>query len=280
MTLLFVGCDKGAWQMRGRQIGDALGARWTAKPRFDEWKKGDVVVLVKRAALAWTTQAQAARRRGVRIVWDVLDYWRQPADNGRTAGDLVADIRTVAAFIQVDRLIGATQAMATAIGGVYLPHHARISLAPAPLRRDGHLVVAYEGQARYLEAWGPALEQVCADRGLRFVINPPDLRDADLVVALRGGAWDGAICRQWKSGIKYINALVAGRPVLTQPSAAFDEIRPVGQTIDRLEQLPAAVDRLLELGPRAAAVKLARRRAGEFDIRTIADRYRTILATV
>ena len=35
--ILMVGCDKGAWQMRGRQLGGALGARVTSKPTQADW---------------------------------------------------------------------------------------------------------------------------------------------------------------------------------------------------------------------------------------------------
>lgn len=274
--LLLVGCDKGAWQIRGRQLGDALGARWSAKPKPADWARAEVIVLVKRAAAVWFEQARTAGRRGARLVWDVLDYWPQPAGNQRPLDYLAHEIGVLARELRVGRLVGATQAMASAIGGDYLPHHHRLGLVPGAVRERLE-VVAYEGSERYLGPWRPALEAACAERGLRFVINPDDLRDADLVVAFRGGKWDGPVCRRWKSGVKLVNALVAGRPVLTQPSAAVDEIKPVGQTLEALEDLGPAIDAWRDPVRRTAAVLMARRRAEEFDLLRIADRYRHIL---
>lgn len=274
--VLFIGAGKDSWDIRGRQMAAALAARATTAPSTDDVQWAEVIVLVKRAIDQWGALVAASGRP---VVWDVLDYWAQPADNTRAIADLTSQVTDLAHRCRVTRLIGATESMAQAIGGVYLPHHARPSITPTPPRAAVR-VVAYEGTPKYLGAWRPALEQACARRGWLFTVNPTHLANADMLVALRDGAWDGAVCRQWKSGVKYVNAYVAGRPVLTQPSAAFDEIQPVGDTIASPDQLDVALDVLSGSGVRDRAYRLARERGGDYALATIAARYRRLLQDI
>lgn len=236
--VLFVGAGKGSWQIRGKQLGKALGARVTHAPSPDDWAWADVVVLVKHAI---TKFGAAAKASGAVLIWDVLDWWAQPEDNGlemQAAVDRVHDLREQ---YDVDVLIGATQQMADDIGGVYLPHHARPGLQPREFR-DDIAVVAYEGQAKYLGSWHRVIARACQARGWAFVVNPPDLREADLIVAFRGEQWDGPICRAWKSGVKVVNALAAGRPMIGQDCAAMREIVPPSSTVADPSLLDAALD--------------------------------------
>lgn len=274
--VLFVGCDKGAWQIRGKQLGAVLGAHYTGKPQPQDWDWADVVVLVKRAPEVFYQQAKAW---GGPLIWDVLDFWRQPRDNDRTEADLLEEVRRIRHGLQIGLVIGATQAMATAIGGVYLAHHHRPSLRATQSLTRAELV-AYEGSPRYLGSWQSALEQACAQLGLNFALNPPDLGQVDLVVAFRGEMWDGPVCRQWKSGIKYVNAMAAGRPVVTQSCAAFDELAPVGVTIERQAELVEAMRAMLAPEVRYAAYEQSLQRAPEFSIETIAAQYRPLLERI
>lgn len=141
-------------------------------------------------------------------------------------------------------------------------------------------VVAYEGSSRYLGRWQPAVEQVCAELGLQFVINPRDIRAADLLVAFRDGEWDGWACRQWKSGIKYVNAIVAGRPIITQGCAAFAEIKPYGMTIGAPDELKSAIEYLGLHGCRKEAYDFGVKRVTDFRIENIAKRYLEIITSV
>jgi hypothetical protein len=272
--ILFVGGDKGAWQMRGKQIAEALGARYGTKHlQPDDWALADVVVLVKRAVEQHFEAAKRARRV---LVWDVLDFWRQPMANDRTEADLVREVTQTARALGVQLLIGATRQMAQAIGGVYLPHHHRLGLTPTPPRPTVQ-VVGYEGSPRYLGAWRRQLEAACAARGLTFVVNPDDLAQVDVLVAFRDREWDGWACRHWKSGIKYVNAIAAGRPILTQPCAAVREIAPCGLPVEDPTDLGPALDRVSALEVRQAAYADGCRRARDFSIQTIAGQYRELL---
>jgi hypothetical protein len=163
--------------------------------------------------------------------------------------------------------------MAEDIGGVYIPHHSRPGLKATPPREKAR-IVAYEGTRKYLGRWLDALEAACIERGLGLEINPASIANADVVVALRDGKWDGPLCRNWKSGVKYVNALVAGKPVVTQPCAALAEVDPVGVMVPDLDRIGWAIDSAISR--REEAYALARHRRQEFSIESIAAQYRAL----
>lgn len=273
-NVLFVGVGQGSWQVRGLQVAKALGARATTRPTDGDWSWAHVVVLVKRAIDEWGGQALRSRAR---VVWDVLDFWQQPEENGASEAELLRQIREREQGYCVDEVIGATRQMAAAIGGVYVPHHSRPGLAPAPPR--GHLdIVAYEGTSKYLGPWRGQLETACARLGLTFVVNPPDLRHADLIVSFRGGVWDGEICRRWKSGVKYVNALAAGRPTISLPHVAFGEIGGPGTQVFEPSALEDAIKAWMPLTARVEAHRRACELATAYSLPAVAEQYRSVIA--
>lgn len=277
MKVLIVGNGKGSWQMRGVQIGAAIGARVTSYPTRDDWAWADVAVLVKRAALTFAPLAHAA---GVPVVWDAIDFWRQPADHslGRVgAVDLLE--RTIRA-IRPALTIGATRAMADACGGAYLPHHSWDGLVPTPARERVQ-VVAYEGNPVYLELWTNRIAKACERRGWTFVLNPPDLRAADLIVSFRHGVWDGFLSREWKSGVKVVNAIAAARPFLGQDSAARRELNPPGSRVEQdFPDLDAAFDTWESFEARSAVVTICEGLAPQYRLEAVAADYQALLARV
>lgn len=276
MNVLIIGSGKGSFEMRGQQLGAALGARVTSAPSDDDLRWASVVVLIKKTAVQW---APLVHRFGKPLIWDALDCWQQPGQNGFTRDEALALMAQQHAFIQPTLTIAATQAMAADIGGVYLPHHHRLGLRPAPIR-EAVQVVAYEGCERYLGAWRLALEQICAVRGWQFVINPADLTQADLIVAFRDGPWDGWMCRQWKSGVKYVNALAAGRPILGHACAAAGEIPSVNMSLWSIDDLSAMLAFMAEYEMRLGAWRVGREHASAYDVEAIARQYRQIVAGV
>ncbi len=277
MNVLVVGMGAGSWQMRGVQLGQAMGARVTAAPTAADWAWADRVVLVKRAAMRWAAEA---RRLSVPVVWDALDFWAQPEDNNKPIEVLLDQVRATKDAAGVSMLIGATQSMARSIGGfsgVYVPHHCRLGLQPTPPRPVAK-VVGYDGQKKYLGAWLPALTRACEAVGLRFVLNPPDITACDVLVSFRDGKWDGPACRQWKSGVKYVNAITAGRPILTQTSAAYEELRPIGDIVESPDELAAALQYVSFREIREGAYEEGRRAAASFQVSAVAESYRDILS--
>lgn len=277
MNLLVVGTGKGSWTMRGQQLGAALGARVTSAPTSSDWTWADVAVLVKKAARGYFA---TARRAGVAIVWDALDFWQQPADNHLGEQASLALLRAWCEELQPALVVGATRRMAEAAGGLYLPHHSWAGLVPQPARERVE-VVAYEGNPQYLGRWHGELEEACAQRGWRFVVNPPDLREVDIFVGFRDGVWDGYMCREWKSGVKIVNAIAAGRPFIGQSSAALSEIAPPSTVVESPRvQLAAAFDEWEPYSARAAAVDVCRQLAPSYTLHAIAANYHATLRQV
>ena len=109
------------------------------------------------------------------------------------------------------------------------------------------------------------------------MVNPPDLRAVDVLVSFRDGKWDGWACRQWKSGVKYVNAIVAGRPILTQPTAASSELHPVGELVNHQADLVDALSAVTRDDVREAAYQQAVQRAVTFSVESVALRYQALL---
>ena len=238
MNVLIAGKGRGSWEMRGVQIGAALGARVRTDPTDQDVAWADVVILLKKYAVQYAPQVH---RAGKPIVWDALDFWSQPAQNRLDIPAAVVAFHQMKAAIKPAAVICATQKMADDCGGVYIPHHCRIGLTPTP-PRERIQVVAYDGSERYLGIWESAIRKECAQRGWSFVINPPDLSKVDILVAFRDGMWDGPICRAWKSGVKYVNALCAGRPIIGQPCSAWREVMMGTIAIDCIDDLAGVFD--------------------------------------
>ncbi len=274
MNVLMLGVGQGSFEVRGRQMGVALNARVSSAMTSLDW--ADVVVLIKRADPKW---ADEARRAGKPVVWDALDFWQQPDQNHLSPDAALSLLHEQIARYRPDLVIGATQAMASAANGVYLPHHARPGLVPAPVR-ESITTVAYEGTKKYLGRWAADAEFACTKRGWQFVINPPDLRDADLILACRDGNHDGWICRQWKSGVKIVNAIAAGRPVIGQPCAAWRELAPEGTLVDSPSELDAAFDQWTDRAERARVSRVSSMRWPTWALHNVAATYREVLHRV
>lgn len=267
-----VGIGAGSFQVRGKQLGWALGARVTSDPTPDDWQWADVIVLIKRAIYQFGVEAV---RSGKTILWDALDFWEQPEENQHALTDLCYRASKHALKIRAF-VMGATREMAEALGGSYLPHHSRPGVLQTPPRKAFN-VVAYEGTKKYLGRWHNALETTCARLGLEFRVNPESLAECDLLVAFRDGKWDGEVCRRWKSGVKYVNAIAAGRPILTQPHAAFSEIQPEGRLLNDPSELEAAIEAYRPYEVRKFAYEQLSHRSQEFALSSVAERYHGIL---
>jgi len=273
MNILMIGQGKGSFEVRGRQLGGALGARVVTVPSDDDVRWADVVVLIKRAGQAWATYVHGFKKP---IVWDALDFWEQPQQNGLSEQESKALLHAMIKRIRPSLVIGATEAMAREAHGIYLPHHSREGLTPAPAR-EVVSVVGYEGHKKWLGKWGHAVQAECKRRGWQFVINPPDLRACDILVAFRDGQWDGWMCRQWKSGVKYVNAMSAGRPIITTANCAEAEIAPDGYRVSTESGLVDAFDFLESKGRR---VEASEQSIGGLALPEVAATYRNILQGV
>lgn len=232
--------SSGSWQIRGIQLGDAIGA----KVQINAVSPGELTILVKRSI--------GLRR----VVWDVVDAWPQPFGN---EWDKVKCLRWMDAQIATIRPIGivaATQQMANdcawyKVPVLALPHHCRPGIERNPVRKEVKKV-GYEGGEHYLGKWLPLLQKECLARGWQFVMSPDRLADLDIVVALRDA--DGYAPANWKSNVKLANAQGSGTPVICSPEAGYRETASGAERwVESPEDLTHAFDSLTSYDHRADA---------------------------
>lgn len=271
MSILFTGRGtSGSWQIRGVQLGRAMGA--TVMPEARDVAAHDVAVLVKRPT---PDLLQRLRHAEVPIVWDVVDAWPQPRGNLWSREQCLAWLRAEIALIQPDGIVAATEEMAedceefTCVPVLALPHHARPGLRRNPIRAEVR-TVGYEGGEQYVARWRPAIEAECARRGWAFVTEPAALADVDIVLALRDAT--GYAPRNWKSNVKLANAQGSGTPIVCCREAGYMECATGGeQWADTPQQLAHAFDVLAPVEARRnASAKLL---AGTPHLQTIAETY-------
>lgn len=269
--------SSGSWQVRGIQLGRAMGA--TVTPEARDTAAHDVAVLVKRYTPDLLARLHAAREReGLRIVWDVVDAWPQPRGNLWSREECLRWLRAEIALIKPDGIVAATyemrqDCMEFGVPVLTLPHHARPGLRRNPIR-DQVRTVGYEGAPHYIARWRGHIEHECMRRGWRFEMQPAELSDVDILVALRDEV--GYAPRKWKSGVKLANAQGSGTPVVCCREAGYLENDSGGALwADDPRQLANAFDVLEPLAARRnAAAKLL---AATPHLQTIAETYSTWL---
>lgn len=209
----------GSWQVRGEQLGRAIGA--VVKPLADlaDCRGADLVVIVKRPPAA---TLDAVRRSGMPWVWDVVDAWPQGHHPDMDERQAKRWLRAQLEALQPTAVVWPTWRMQDDARWegpqIALPHHGW----PKYHRRevsDTIRAVGYEG-GNYLGRWRQVLEQECALRGWQFVVNG-DMQQVDVGVALRDGG--GYPAAHWKSNCKLANLQHLGIPAICSPECGYME---------------------------------------------------------
>lgn len=229
--------NAGSWIIRGQQLGNAIGADVSQIPQGTY----DVSVLVKKAP------PELLRKLSGEIVYDVVDAWPQPIGNqwgrSRSIDWLSGQINS----IKPAGIVAATKRMAVdcqafGIPVIALEHHARPGLRKNPVRKEVK-TVGYEGSPEYLGQWRKLLEAECRTRGWNFVVNPQELADLDIVVALRDCS--GYAARHYKSNVKLANAQGSGTPVICNRESGYLETQSGAEHwADSKEELIRSLDAL------------------------------------
>lgn len=243
----------GSWQIRGVQLGEAIGA--TVQPNATDVQGYDAAVLVKRPT---ADLLQRLHRGGVPILWDVVDAWPQPGGNAWGRDRCLDWLQQQVMTIRPAAIVAATQAMAAdcerfGVPVLALPHHARPGLRRNAIRPVK--VVAYEGGQQYLGKWLPLILTECGRRGWDFVINPLDVSEVDILLALRDCS--GYAPREWKSNVKLANAQGSATPVICNREAGYLETASgAEQWADDEAELVKAFDALTDMNTRQAASEM------------------------
>lgn len=198
------------------QIAEALGIEATQRASAAHMAEHDAIVAVKRID---DDLLAALRNSGRPWVWDVVDAY--PQDTSWPQKDAVNWFRSRLSHLRPHAVIFPTWRMLHDCAGhglhaTCVPHHARPQYNPydAPPLRERITLVAYEGMERYLGSWLPQIHAACATVGARFEIGRKALEQADAVISLRTGPWDGYQMLHWKPWVKLANAIARGLPFI------------------------------------------------------------------
>lgn len=224
MKALFTGRGgNGSWEVRGNQLGGAVGSV-KINASAEECRAADVVVAVKRIP----PHLLAAMRRADRPwVYDIVDAYPQPECGNWTPEQSIRWAREQIRALNPAGVIWPTLAMMNDCcdgrPGIVLPHHHRPGIKPNPIREEVK-VVGYEGRTTYIVGeWDRLLTRECQKRGWRFVTDPAHLADVDIVVAVRNSLWDSYASRHWKSNVKLANAHGSGTPFVGSAERGYRE---------------------------------------------------------
>lgn len=255
MELIFTGKGSaGSWACRGDQLGKACGAVVKPMATAEDLAKADVAVVVKRVP---PELLQALRKSRKPWVLDVVDFYPQPTACHWDRDQAIRWVRNKIAELNPTAVIWPNRQMGldcqVDLPSTTLYHHHRPGIAVNVIR---HKIakVGYEGEPAYLAEWRPFLEIECARRGWEFVVNPPQLADLDIVVALRGGQYAGYVPSAWKSNIKVANAHGSGTPFIGNPECGYLETALGGEKmVSTKKQLREALDALTPYEERVKA---------------------------
>lgn len=213
------GGKSGSWQIRGLQLGEAIGAEIQPLAEPSDCRSADVVIVVKRTP---ASVLQAITASGKPWVLDIVDGWPQPCTWGEI--DACAWLKGTLGHLQPTAVVFGTRRMQQDSGfagpSLVLPHHAWPKYKPVSIRQSVQ-AVGYEGDIRYLGRWQRILETECDRRGWKFEVNG-DMQRVDIGVALRDNG--GYPARWWKPGTKLANLQALGLPALVSPESGYNEI--------------------------------------------------------
>jgi hypothetical protein len=279
MKLLVTGSGKsGSWIVRGEQMGAALGALVKPHATLADMGAADVILVVKRCTPELLAGLQICGRPWV---FDVVDPYPQPACNSWSPYESIAWLQTLIQRLRPNAVVWPTERMREDGGGIgkVIRHHHRPGIERNPIRERIE-VVGYEGSARYLD--GGLLEAItdeCHRRGARFVVNPAQLAELDVVVALRSARWTSYAARHWKSGVKLSNAHASGTPFIGARECGYIESATGGEEwATTASDVGAALD---ALAPRAVRQAISERFvAATFPVERAAAQIREVLCAL
>jgi hypothetical protein len=232
MNILFTGRGgAGSWTIRGEQLARAMGSN--AVPLGNSTplsplsqraiSDADIVIAVKKVPPLLLQQLRQQRKTWV---FDVVDFYPQPACTVWSRNEAIAWVKAQIAALQPTAVVWPNQCMMSDCSdgrpGFVLYHHHRPGLQPisvAPTMRT----LAYEGAAAYLGKWSNVLRDVCKARDIVFEVNPRSLCMADAVVAMRDEPYCGYVQSHWKSNVKLANAHAIGATFIGQPECGYKE---------------------------------------------------------
>jgi hypothetical protein len=231
------GKSAGSWQIRGEQIGRALGATVKLNATLNDMRAADVVLVVKKVG---DTMLADLRACGKPWVYDIVDAYPQPECSTWSKDQSLDWLRKTIKRVGANRIIWPNAKMRSDAcdDGPVVYHHARPGCSVAAVRDSIH-AVGYEGAPHYLDGWWGAISAL----RIPFLVNPVRLDMCDVMLALRGPKWNGYPQRAWKSQVKLANAHAAGVPFIGMMEDGYTETAVGGEVfVHEPEDLIDAVE--------------------------------------
>lgn len=208
----------------------ALGGKAAPKAALALCKATDVIVGVKRID---PQTLDNIKRSGKPWVWDLVDFYPQPACTKWRREEAIAWVHKVIQNVQPkpvaivwpnQRMMEDCNKIALKLGikNYVLYHHYRpglIGSAVSPTLR----LLGYEGSPNYIRPLIPKIQEACAKADVEFVVNPTRIDQCDAVLAMRCPETNGYVQRHWKSNVKLANAHAAGLPFIAQKESGYTE---------------------------------------------------------
>lgn len=208
----------GSWQVRGVQLGGAVG-KAIPKASLEECQKADIIVFVKRNTHIFFYDNMLGS--GKPWVWDLVDLYPQPECSSWDRDRAIEWAKIKINGNKPYGIIYPNRKMMEDVGipGTVIYHHCRPNAPINPIREKVR-IVGYEGGLQYLGKWRGLIESECKRRGWRFRTDIP-LHEMDIVVAFRDDC--GYVQKSWKSNIKLANAHGTGTPFVGNSESGYDE---------------------------------------------------------
>lgn len=253
-------------------MGCALGAVVQPQATLSDCMAADVIIAVKRIP---GELLRSIRKSGKPWVYDIVDAYPQPTCSTWSRDQSIEWVHDHITQLAPHAVIWPNQRMASdcdiGLASSVFYHHHRPNITINQICEQIE-TVGYEGSARYLAEWKPVIEQECARRGWRFVVNPRRLCDIDIVLALRGKEFSGYPQKNWKSNVKLANAQGSGTPAICSRECGYIETQSgAEQWADSAAELIAAFDALESVEARRSASAVLRKAAPS--IGSIASEY-------
>lgn len=251
MNILVTGRGtSGSWEVRGKQLGGAIGARVkpTATEADVQW--ADIVVVVKRPVHNFMP---ILAESGKPWVWDVVDFYPQPQCTKWNRNQAIKWVWKQVKAYRPTGVIWPNRQMAEDCSrnenDIVLYHHHWPGIQINPIREKVS-VVGYEGSIKYLGKWEKELRRQCDVRGWNLFLNKGNHADWDICVAFRDSEFNGYVQKNWKSNVKLANAQGSGTPFIGAYECGYVETASgaelyasspsdIGPMFDLLEPLDA-----------------------------------------
>ena len=158
------------------------------------------------------------KKRGKKVVYDILDCWAQPKHDialnslNRTRQFFIDRLGE----IKLDGVIFSNKLMHEDFSylvsnSTYIYHHYWPILKPIQIREIA-TTVAYVGDVRFLGNWQHILRRMCESLGMKFIALPGYTDNIDICVAVRGEPYNSIVAQRYKSNVKLANCYGAGIP--------------------------------------------------------------------